>query len=160
MEIHILNTRSNSKLKRNTISFTIPYPGKQGGSLGKPLIYALLLYDLNMIAPTTTLFTDRLLTEPTAPRTPLHLQRALDIRPVWPSDITRKNPPPSPSPPKYIPILINNPLLHGRNRIPDHIKLNNAYSIFRLFFDNEILIQICQNTNDYAKFYPSKTDKP
>ena len=77
-----------------------------------------------------------------------------------PSKILRKNPPPPPSPPKHIPILINNPLLHGRNRIPDHIKLNDAYSIFRLFFDDEILAQICQNTNNYAEFYPSKTDKP
>ena len=76
-----------------------------------------------------------------------------------PSRIPKKKPPPPPSPPKHVPILINNPLLHGHSQIPEHIKLDDVYSIFCLFFSDEILFNICQNTNQYAEFYPSKDDK-
>ena len=76
-----------------------------------------------------------------------------------PSRIPKKKPPPPPSPPKHVPILINNPLFHGHSQLPEHIKLDDVYSIFCLFFSDEILFNICQNTNQYAEFYPSKDDK-
>ena len=64
-----------------------------------------------------------------------------------PSRIPKRKPPPPPSPPEHVPILINNPLLYGHSQLPEHIEPDDVYSIFCLFFNDEILSEICQNTN-------------
>ena len=76
-----------------------------------------------------------------------------------PSKIPRKNPPPPPPPPTHAPILISNPLHHGHSQIPEEIAPDDAYSIFCLFFSDDVLSTIRDNTNQYAEFHSSSADK-
>ena len=77
-----------------------------------------------------------------------------------PSKIPKINPPPPPPPPQHVPILINNSLLHGQSRLPEHILPYDVYKIFSLFFNNDVLSTIRDNTNKYAECHPSEDDKP
>ena len=56
-----------------------------------------------------------------------------------PSKILKKKPPPPGSPPEHVPILINNPLVHGHSQIPEYIKSDDVYNIFCLFFSDKTL---------------------
>ena len=76
-----------------------------------------------------------------------------------PSKRSRKDPPTPPPPPTHAPILINNPLQHGHSQIPDSIAPDDVYSIFSLFFSDEVLVRIRDNTNQYAQFHPSPADQ-
>ena len=76
-----------------------------------------------------------------------------------PSKIPRTKPPSPSPPPQHVPILINNPLLHGQSRLPEHLEPSDVYGIFSLFFTDDILSTIRDNTNEYAKKYPSEDDK-
>ena len=77
-----------------------------------------------------------------------------------PSKIPRKEPPAPGLPPEHVPILINNPLVHGHSRIPDHIEQNDPYGLFCLFFNDTTLSAIRDNTNQYAECFASLADKP
>ena len=76
-----------------------------------------------------------------------------------PSKIPKKKPPPPGPAPEHVPILISNPLLHRHGQLPQHIELDDVYGIFQLFFSDEILSTIRDNTNQYAEFYPAPADK-
>ena len=76
-----------------------------------------------------------------------------------PSKIPKKKPPPPGSPPKHIPILINNPLVHSHSLIPEHIELDDIYNIFCLFFRDKTLSIIRDHTNQYAEYHASSADK-
>ena len=71
-----------------------------------------------------------------------------------PSKIPKKKPPLPGPPPEHVPILINNPLVHGHSQIPEHIEPDDAYSIFCLFFDESTLSIIRDHTNQYAELDP------
>ena len=76
-----------------------------------------------------------------------------------PSKIPKKKPPPPGSPPEHVPILINNPLVHSHSQIPEHIKSDDVYNIFCLFFSDKTLSIIRDHINQYAKYYASLADK-
>lgn len=77
-----------------------------------------------------------------------------------PSKIPKKKPPPPGPPPEHTPILISNPLLHGHSQLPTHIRPDDAYGIFCLFFSEDVLCTLRDHTNQYAELYPGPADKP
>ena len=72
---------------------------------------------------------------------------------------TPKGRPPDPWPlPKYKPVRITKPYDHGHGHLPNTILINDPYSIFTLFFDEETLKTLVQHTNEYA-FLISKPER-
>jgi len=76
-----------------------------------------------------------------------------------PSKIPRKKPPPPGPPPKHVPILISNPLRHGYGQFPTHIRPDDAYGIFSLFFSDDVISTLRDHTNQFAEIY-TPADKP
>ena len=65
-----------------------------------------------------------------------------------------KGAPPRPWPlPKYAPVKITKPFTHGHGYLPGSIT-NDPYTIFSLFFHEEALKILVQNTNEYAFLNP------
>ncbi len=62
---------------------------------------------------------------------------------------TRKPPPEPWELPTYTPLPIA-PLTHGHSNLPPHISPDQPYDIFSLFFDDETLQILADNTNEYA----------
>ena len=50
---------------------------------------------------------------------------------------------------------INNPLQYGRPR--DQTARRTAYEAFNLFFDDETLQKLTDNTNEYAALFPPES---
>ena len=72
-----------------------------------------------------------------------------------PSKIPKKKPPPPGPAPQHVPLLINNPLLDGHGELPPGTKADDPCAIFSLFFSDQTLSEIRDNTNQYAELYPS-----
>ncbi|KAL8668517.1 MAG: hypothetical protein Q9168_006857 [Polycauliona sp. 1 TL-2023] len=49
--------------------------------------------------------------------------------------------------PTFAPMEINNDLTYGKGHLPDDVDPNSAYDIFRLFFTDDILDTLAENTN-------------
>ena len=80
-----------------------------------------------------------------------------DHIPTDPKDVRpSKAPPPAEWPiPDFQPREINNDLTHGEGNLPDHVKPDDPYAIFSLFFDDSTLGILAQNTNKYAELNPA-----
>ena len=68
-----------------------------------------------------------------------------------PSKVPKKPPPKQWDPPPFDPMVINNPLIYGKAKLPPHIPINSPYDIFHLFFTDEILSSLVENTNANAE---------
>ena len=67
-----------------------------------------------------------------------------------------RTPPPEPWPmPRFQPMKITNPLTYGRPR--NLGGRTSAYEVFSLFFDEETLQELANNTNEYARLNPGAT---
>lgn len=70
-----------------------------------------------------------------------------------------KLPPQEPwSLPKYAPLRIAS--TYGSSNLPPHIMADDPYEIFTLFFDDETLTILANNTNEYAQVHSAPADKP
>ena len=68
----------------------------------------------------------------------------------YPNRATRakKKPPPAPSAlPDFNPVPIDNNNTYGRPNIPDYIDASDPYTIFKLFFTDELLDKLAEFTN-------------
>ena len=88
----------------------------------------------------------------------------LDLVPADPEPSKRsRKKPPAPEPlPAFTPLIIQNPFMEGYSNLPPNLTADSAspYKIFSLFFNEEILIQLQNHTNEYAELQLSKSPKP
>ena len=64
---------------------------------------------------------------------------------------TPKGPPPSPWPlPKYTPVDIKKPWTNGISQLPDIIAPDNPYTIFNLFFNDQVIEILVRHINLYT----------
>ena len=70
-----------------------------------------------------------------------------------------KNSPPKPQPIPPFTLMKINDLVYGLGKLPTHVA-STPYSVFSLFFNDEILGKLAEYTNEYATEHASKEDKP
>ena len=70
-----------------------------------------------------------------------------------------KQPPPKPQPiPPFKPMKITQ-MTHGLGKLPSHMA-STPYSVFSLFFSDDLLQKIVEHTNEYAENHCTNTNKP
>ena len=55
---------------------------------------------------------------------------------------------------KYTSLKIKKPWCNGQSQLSNHVASNDSYAIFCLFFDENTLKTLVQNTNKYAFLNP------
>ena len=60
---------------------------------------------------------------------------------------------------KYTPLKIKKPYTNGQSQLPQGVASDDSYAIFCLFFDEDTLKTLVQNTNEYAFLNPGP-EKP
>ena len=81
------------------------------------------------------------------------------VYPNQPASLKKKAPP-QPGPlPDFVPLYINNNNKYRHLNLPYNINLGDAYSIFKLFFTNELLNKLINFTNKYIELYLILKDK-
>ena len=76
-----------------------------------------------------------------------------------PLNKTAKTPPPKPQPlPKFEPLYITNWDDYSLLNLPPNIDTHDPFKLFSLFFTDEIIDKLVEQTNKYAKLYPLDKD--
>lgn len=62
--------------------------------------------------------------------------------------------------PKFIPLNIDGApsYTHGKARIPEDVDKDDPYTLFQLFFTDEILESLVQHTNEFAELHQPKEE--
>ena len=77
-----------------------------------------------------------------------------------PPNRTAKKPPPKPQPlPNFEPLTIDNFNNHSKPNLPPNVDLYNPFQLFSLFFIDEIIDKLIEQTNEYAELYPTPKEK-
>ena len=80
-------------------------------------------------------------------------------RPAYSDDEGQKRSPPTKPKHKFNTINIRGELKYGLGKLPEHVA-RDPYSIFSLFFGDDILQTLVNYTNEYAAEHSSEEDKP